>query len=357
MDRAIKTAVSKESGKNGNPIVDTSTINYLYNAERTASVYSGQINATFLDDYITNKTTSVRVGNEIVNVGQRLDFKMDYSPFSQVINQNGKTGQFVNVLKAGEETQSVKLGLDTASIKVNIGQIDLTNAELTSQNKNFTDILVANGATLKDRYNNTDITPSISLTVPKANNMLSDKVFDNSNISSIGSLVFTTSSDGANGNLTNANTDIKPSIYTTISCGNFTNTKQVTTTATKNKFNVSLNTSADNTVATAYKSKIPTSANQNYYYGQTYSYNTSMYGHSAYENASKYDSNTFAGTVGADNISKSLVYKPNEYKVTIDYSTKYDIDKPSIFGSTENAVLVVSIFSPNERNSSKLNTS
>ena len=60
----------------------------------TAS-YSGDKSSGFT---ITNtlKTTSVKVGNTIVNVGQRLDFKMDYSPFSSIINQNGKGGLLIN---------------------------------------------------------------------------------------------------------------------------------------------------------------------------------------------------------------------------------------------------------------------
>ncbi len=315
MERAIKTAVSKESGKNGNPVVDTNTISYIDKNTKNTTVSGGEIRGTYFDDYLTIGDIVVNVNGKSVNVGQRLNFKIDYTNFNALVNQIGKKGHLVNTVASGQDTQSAKVGLDNAIYGIDIAKYDLSNATLTSQDKTFTDTLVVSGATLKDTYNNTDITPSISLTIPKSGNMLTDKVYDNSNIASVGTLTFSVSNNGANGNLTDASTDIKPTINTAITGGNFINSKQVETTATKNKYNLNVayvygrnfenKTSSDN-IANGI-------VNKKYYYNQSYSFTSpSVVGYSAQSNAS--------GVITASNTnSHAILYDANEYELTINY--------------------------------------
>ena len=198
MERAIKTAVSKESGKNGNPTVNANTI--VYNkTNKNTKILSGVLSATFLDDYITEKTTVVEVNGQQVNVAKRLDFKVDYSDFDTLIDQDNLSGALINTKSAGTLTKEVEIGLDTVSFTVTVNPFDLKNAQISSNVSEVTFIqnLTGGGTATISGTIKGNLTPTITLTIPKANNMLGGKEFNNDTISKVAELIFSYTDDGS----------------------------------------------------------------------------------------------------------------------------------------------------------------
>ncbi|MBO4962814.1 MAG: hypothetical protein J6C97_03460, partial [Clostridia bacterium] len=99
-----------------------------------------------------------------------------------------KKGHLINVTSTGSKVATSKIGRDTASYSLTINPYNLANATLTSQNvsNSFIDTLKVQGTTVTDTYNSSVKTPNVLLTIPKANNMLSEKTFSNNALSNIG---------------------------------------------------------------------------------------------------------------------------------------------------------------------------
>lgn len=336
MERAIKTAVSKSNGKlvegNKNETVDISTIKYTEGEEINTQIKGGKTSGTYFDDYLTLSGTKIQVGKDVINVGQRLNFAVKYNANDYVENVGTA---YVNTKKAtnNDVGVGVKIGreeITAQNFSVNISKYDLTNATFTSQNvsNSFIDTLNVNGTTVTDTYNSSVKTPNVLLTIPKANNMLSRKTFSNNAISDIGTLAFSYDTNGANGNLQDASVDIKPNLTAEVSGSNFTNTKQATTSFTKDKFGLNV----AYVYGTNYEDKTNTDSittgitDKKYYYRQTYSYTSpSVSGYTPESNVS--------GTFDAKGISHTVEYNANPYKVYVNYL--YDTNYEDIAKGTE----------------------
>ncbi|MBO4963067.1 MAG: hypothetical protein J6C97_04745, partial [Clostridia bacterium] len=278
-------------------------------------VISGKTSGTYFDDYLTLSGTKIQVGKDVINVGQRLNFAVKYIANDYVENVGT---MYVNTKKVtnNDVGVSVKIGREeirAQNFSVNISKYDLTKASIHGQatDGTFVDRLRVEGDSVIDNFDESDKTPSVTLVIPKSNNMLREKTYDNGNIGGLGTLIFSYDTDGANGDLVDASVDIKPNISATIKGDNFINEKtNLVATLTKTKFTQTINYKY-NSGTTAY-----TSVSQTLYYKQTYkNINT------PYLNGYSYSSSKVGGNTVLGNQNIEVVYTPRNYTITIDPTT------------------------------------
>jgi len=365
MDRAIKTAVSKESGKNGNPVVDASTINYFDNAEQNTFIVGGKISGTFFDDFLNISGTLIKVGETTIDVGQRLNFKMDYTPFGEYLNQNDKKGNLVNITKIVNEVikDNVKVGLeDNASYSLSIGKYDLSNKTLSTEDISFIDTIYTDTTEIYDTYNTKTKVPSnLSLLVPQGKQMVSDKVVDYNTLLTLGAFSHTLNGDGANGDIKDATQSIQVGVNSTFSGDEyFLNNAQVGYSAIKSKFTLTLENKYSDTYNKQNGSVALSGIEKDYYYRQSHNIQE-ITGYTSYLDEKRTEEVDSIEILG--NTTKNVYYMPNTYNAILNYEIgdkieqiitqiKYDypftLNAPNVEGYTPTQSIVGPYFMTDE---------